>query len=472
MLTYTLCSTGLLPQSLQRSHVPLLRERELAQAIFETYPTPRDHARHLEFSKAAAPSPAFHHDQRLVGHSQGAEANIFFTDYQPMSVIQPWMRLLSSLFTTHVRLVNIGKSAQGRDIPALRIGVHPTNDDDPEPSTRKTVLITAGLHAREWISTSTANYIAYTLITGFGKVPLITRMLEDFDFVIIPTLNPDGYVYTWETDRLWRKNRQQTSIRFCQGMDLDHSFGFHWDGSSTAGNPCSESYAGEKPFEAVEARQLADWARNETENNGVEFIGLMDLHSYSQQILYPYSFSCNDLAPGLEDLEELGYGLQKAIRHANGHVYEVLPACEGNAVAASGKKSYLPQMENRGGSGLDWFYHEMRVRWAYQLKLRDRGTYGFLLPKEHIIPTGKEMVDAIMYFGEFLQEAYLMKEKTASKDDESAIHKNAEPGHGDDVPELADQTDDDSTLPGKGSQILVEDLLSGAKLDLRKRRAR
>jgi extracellular matrix protein 14 len=467
---------GLLPQSLQRSHVPLLRERELAQAIFETYPTPRDHARHLESSQAVAP-PAFH-DQRPVGpapHSQGAEANIFFTDYQPMSVIQPWMRLLSSLFTTHVRLVTIGKSAQGRDIPALRIGVHPTNDDDPEPSTRKTVLITAGLHAREWISTSTANYIAYTLITGFGKVPLITRMLEDFDFVIIPTLNPDGYVYTWETDRLWRKNRQQTSIRFCQGMDLDHSFGFHWDGSSTAGNPCSESYAGEKPFEAVEAKQLADWARNETDNNGVEFIGLMDLHSYSQQILYPYSFSCSDLAPGLEDLEELGYGLQKAIRHANGHVYEVLPACEGNAVVAtsSEKKSYLPQMENRGGSGLDWFYHEMRVRWAYQLKLRDRGTYGFLLPKEHIIPTGKEMVDAIMYFGEFLQEAYLMKKTVPNERNyESSQHKEAEEGASEDDSELEDQSDVDSTLPGKGSQILVEDLEAGAKLDLRRRRAR
>jgi extracellular matrix protein 14 len=469
---------GLLPQSLQRSHVPLMRERELAQAIFETYPTPRDHARHLESSKAAAPSPAFH-GQRPIGqasHTQGAEPNIFFTDYQPLTVIQPWMRLLSSLFTTHVRLVTIGKSAQGRDIPALRIGVHPTNDDDPETSTRKTVLITAGLHAREWISTSTANYIAYTLITGFGKVPSITRMLEDFDFVIIPTLNPDGYVYTWETDRLWRKNRQQTSIRFCQGMDLDHSFGFHWDGSSTAGNPCSESYAGEKAFEAVEARQLADWARNETDNNGVEFIGLVDLHSYSQQILYPYSFSCNDLAPGLEDLEELGYGLQKAIRRAHGHVYEVLPACEGNAVAAgtSGKNSYLPQMENRGGSGLDWFYHEMRVRWAYQLKLRDRGTYGFLLPKEHIIPTGKEMVDAIMYFGEFLQEAYLMKEKTApsENDDKSTTRHDAQKSHEKGALGSKDQTESDSTFAGKGSQILVEELESEAKWDLKKRRAR
>lgn len=467
---------GLLPQSLQRSHLPLLRERELAQAIFETYPTPRDHAHHLESSKAAAPS--VFQDQRPVGPAphaaQGADTNIFFNDYQPLSVIQPWMRLLSSLFTTHVRQINIGTSAQGREISALRIGVHPTNDDDPAPPSRKTVLITAGLHAREWISTSTANYIAYTLITGFGKVPSITRLLEDFDFVIVPTLNPDGYVYTWETDRLWRKNRQPTSLRFCHGMDLDHSFGYQWDGSSTAGNPCSESYAGEKAFEAVEARQFADWARNETENNNVEFIGLMDLHSYSQQILYPYSYSCSDLAPGLEDLEELGYGLQKAIRRAHGHVYEVLPACEGNAVTASGKKSYLPQMENRGGSGLDWFYHELHVRWAYQLKLRDRGTYGFLLPREHIIPTGKEMMDAIMYFGEFLQQSYLLEKSAPGEevDETASTAKAAQEADGKaSEGERERETESDAGLADESSWVIAEDLNSEAKHDLRKRRA-
>ena len=36
---------GLLPASLQQSHVPLLRERELAQAIHDTYPIPRDQRR-------------------------------------------------------------------------------------------------------------------------------------------------------------------------------------------------------------------------------------------------------------------------------------------------------------------------------------------------------------------------------------------------------------------------------------------
>jgi extracellular matrix protein 14 len=44
----------------------------------------------------------------------------------------------------------------------------------------------------------------------------------------------------------------------------------------------------------------------------------------------------------------------------------------------------------------------MRVKYTYQLKLRDRGTYGFLLPRDHIVPTGKEVFDAVIYFGKFL----------------------------------------------------------------------
>lgn len=370
---------------------------DLAQTIYESYPS----------STNADSSP-----QTLEGHrafspslkaSADSDSNIFFRNYQPMSVIVPWMRLLQSLFPSHVRMVNIGMTYEGRDIPALRIGVHPSNSEKPLMP-RKSIIVAGGSHAREWISTSTVNYVAYSLITSYGKSRLMTKLLEDFDWIFIPTLNPDGYIYTWEHDRLWRKNRQQTSLRFCKGIDLDKAYDFKWDGEATAGNPCSESFAGDDPFQGVESRRFADWARNETENNNVEFVGFLDLHSYSQNVLYPYSYSCNSAPPSLENLVELATGLAKAMRMSHGEVYGVTSACEGSITSGPRKDREIswPRMESGGGSALDWFYHELRVQYAFQIKLRDTGSYGFLLPSRDIIPTGKEALSAVTYFGRFL----------------------------------------------------------------------
>jgi extracellular matrix protein 14 len=157
---------GLLPPSLQHAHTALLREQELAQAIVDSY------QKHHDRPTAEGVLPARRPFSPDLEPSTRAETNIFFADYQPFSVIEPWLRLMASLFTTHVRHESIGLSYEGRDIPALRIGVHPTNNDDPNPPRRKTILLTGSLHAREWISTTTVNYIAYSLITGYGKIPV------------------------------------------------------------------------------------------------------------------------------------------------------------------------------------------------------------------------------------------------------------------------------------------------------------
>lgn len=222
---------GLLPPSLGSSYWVMVED--LPSAVYASYPSPSSPKEQSQFERKfsvdlMSPRPP----------NNGDEGLYFFRNYQPHKVVMRWMRLIEAMFPSFVRYTSIGQTYEGRDIPALVVG--PGFSEQGQP--RRTVVIMGGSHAREWISTTTVNYLAWALITSYGKDPLITKFLNKFDVVFIPELNPDGIEYTWSADRLWRKSRQHTSLQFCRGLDLDHAFGYQWDGSGVHQNdPCSES---------------------------------------------------------------------------------------------------------------------------------------------------------------------------------------------------------------------------------------
>jgi hypothetical protein len=89
---------------------------------------------------------------------------------------------------------------------------------------RPTVVITGGVHAREWIGAEIAYLIAEYLIVNYVAAPgavtprqaMIQGLVNRRNIRVIPMANPDGNNYTVFTangaGRLWRKNRRQLPV--------------------------------------------------------------------------------------------------------------------------------------------------------------------------------------------------------------------------------------------------------------------
>lgn len=338
---------------------------DLAQAVYESYP------------------------QEEPEDQLSAQDEVFFKEYRRLETIYAWYDLVAETYKDLVTIEEVGVTAEGRSIKALYIDI--SSRHGQQNPKNKTIVIAAGIHAREWIGTSSANYVLYQLLTNYGTDKQETRYLNQVNILIVPVSNPDGYSYSWSGDRLWRKNRQATYMKGCTGVDIDHSFDYHWQISDDTMWPCDEDYSGEAPFEAREAKMFDSYF-NQTKLH-LKIYGYIDLHSYAQEILYPYAYSCEELPRDEENLIELAYGLSKAIRLTSGKTYQVAAACQDKNV------DLTPGLGS--GSSLDYMYSK-RAHWAFQVKLRDSGNHGFLLPSKYITPVGDEVYAAIKYFLDFI----------------------------------------------------------------------
>ncbi|GJJ78075.1 extracellular matrix protein 14 [Entomortierella parvispora] len=249
----------------------------------------------------------------------------------------------------------------------------------------KAIIIHAGQHAREWIGPAVVSYIAKELILGYRHNKKITRLVDQFEFVIVPVLNADGYVFTWEHNRMWRKNRQPTSIPFCPGIDPNRNWGYMWNTGGSSSNPCNEGYHGPEAFAALEAKMMSDYILQR--KNVVAYI---DLHSYAQLWMSPFGGDCSKIPKDDEDIMEGSMGAAKALHDVHGKKYSVGSVC-----------SLIYQ--SSGGS-IDWTYAEANVKYSYSIELRDTGRHGFLLPEDEILPSSEETMAGIMYLANFIRK--------------------------------------------------------------------
>jgi len=311
----------------------------------------------------------------------------WFDTYHNFDELVDWYKATALLFPDTATFVeSIGESVEGRKIPAFHITAPKT---DNEPNRRK-VWIQCVIHAREWLSATTCNYIVQELLIRYDKGNRkIVKLLKKTELIVIPIVNPDGYVYTWTNDRFWRKNRSKSPVSTpwpgCVGTDLNRNYDVQWSsGIGTSTSPCSNTYKGTSPASEPEIVATTNYFLK-----NAPIYGALDIHTYSQLLLSPYG-ATDEPCPDNEVFEKLMNEMENAIYSIHNTIYSSKPIIDFYPVSAS---------------SVDFFYGEgIRttnggVR-AYSLafELRDEGEYGFLVPEDQIRPNGEEIFPSIMLF--------------------------------------------------------------------------
>lgn len=271
-----------------------------------------------------------------------------------------------ALYPQYITRENIGTTWGGRTVWCYRF----LNNLSGERQIHHSFVMTCGIHAREWISPAVGMYVMDRLIlSALTRSGFTSTVPNGTAFYIVPSLNPDGYEYSWLTNRMWRKNRRANSGGSF-GVDLNRNFSKGWGlNSGSSGNQSSDTYRGPSAFSEPETAGLRNYLDTLT---GIK--ASIDFHSYGQHVLTPWGYTTTQ-APGHNWLMATGTAMRNAINATHGMTYDVGP---------TSTTLYLVS-----GKGPDYIYDRWNAA-AYTIELRDTGNFGFLLPEDQILPTAQE----------------------------------------------------------------------------------
>jgi Zinc carboxypeptidase len=255
-----------------------------------------------------------------------------------------------------VKLEVLGRTHQGRELIALKLtqGARGTPD-----GARPAVLYSSLQHAREWISVEVNRRTLNHFITRWrANDRQIRELLRSTELWFVIVANPDGYQYTFDTERLWRKNLRDNNddgqISVGDGVDPNRNFNEHWgyDNEGSSSDPGDETYRGPSAASEPETKFLAgllDRIKPKFQSN---------LHSFGEWLLYPQGWQIGTLDADNPIYVALGgTDANSAIEGFNpGQSADTLYVTNGEttdyAETAAGTIAYTPELgEGRPGSG-------------------------------------------------------------------------------------------------------------------------
>ena len=251
----------------------------------------------------------------------------------------------------------IGRTYQGREIIALKVTQGARGERD---GSRPAVLYSSNQHAREWITVEVNRRLLHHFVDGWrSNNREIRRLLQRTELWFVISANPDGYQYTHDHERLWRKNLRDNDgdgqVSAADGVDPNRNYAEHWgyDNEGSSPDPADETYRGPSAASEPETRALAgliDRVRPKFHSN---------IHSFGEWLLYPQGWQVGTLDADYPLYVALGgTDRNSAIPGFNpGQSADTLYVTNGEttdyAETSVGAVAYTPELgEGRAGSGI------------------------------------------------------------------------------------------------------------------------
>lgn len=302
-----------------------------------------------------------------------------YKTYHSMGEIYQWIHQISEEYKEVATNHFLGMTYENRPMYYLKISKSSGNP-------KKIIWMDCGIHAREWIAPAFCQWFVKEILQNYKDNARISRLLSNLDFYVLPVLNIDGYIYSWTTDRYWRKSRSPHNNNKCFGTDLNRNFNASWC-SIGASKDCKDlTFCGAGPVSEPETKAVSSFI----EANKKSIVCYLTMHSYGQLILLPYGYTKNK-SSNYDELFQVGQKAANALKAKHGTNYKV---------GSSADILYATS-----GSSRDWAL-DIGIPFSYTFELRDNGTHGFVLPQEQIEATCEETMEAVLSILEDIDKKY------------------------------------------------------------------
>ncbi|XP_011178907.2 uncharacterized protein LOC105209937 [Zeugodacus cucurbitae] len=314
-----------------------------------------------------------------------------------------------------IELIHIGRSYEGRPLVIVKIEskehaasvaasetqvTHKKLKSKKQPKEANAVFIESGTHGLEWIGPATSLWMISELLRLIksNKTNVDNEYIKNTTWYFMPILNPDGYVYSHQYDRFWRKTRsrhiarrngiidsamtwlqqKKVATRVCYGVDLDRNWHYQWGKRGSSKSPCNELYAGPGPFSEPESKALSEFLIDYRKQIKM----YISLQAYGQIISYPMKANTSFNAERIDDFLDVAMvGTDGLRKQGSKSRYKI--------------DSTSDLVENRSGCSDAFAAYEVGIPFSFTVQLADNGVHGYLLPSASIEPTARDAFEII-----------------------------------------------------------------------------